>query len=107
MKRAEYDLSARRKQIHDDLVAIRSPAKPADMLAVQTDDRAVFLTRWHDLLLEVLTDATVTGFPQRAEFKQLVAGWNARATPDSVGYRLVRAYRTQVEGQCGPCFSTA
>jgi penicillin amidase len=95
---SEYDLGARAKQIHDDLVAIRAPAKPADMLAVQIDDRALFLTHWHDLLLKLLTDEAVTGFPQRAEFKKLVAGWNARATPDSVGYRLVRAYRTQVEG---------
>ncbi len=95
---SEYDVGARAQQIHDDLVAIQVPAKPADMLAVQIDDRALFLTRWHDLLLKTLTDEAVTGFPQRAEFKRLISGWNARATPDSVGYRLVRAYHTQVQG---------
>ena len=94
---SEYDLGARAKQIHDDLAALKSPAKPADMLAVQLDDRAIFLQRWHDLLLQVLDDQAVRDSPQRAELKKLVAEWDARATTDSVGYRLVRAYHTQVE----------
>jgi penicillin G amidase len=94
---AEYDLGARAKQIHDDLVAIRSPTKPADMLAIQLDDRGVFLTRWRELLINLLDDAALKDRPERAELKRLVEGWNARATPDSVGYRLVRAFRSQTE----------
>ena len=94
---SEYDLGARAKQIHDDLAALTSPAKPADMLAVQLDDRGLFLQRWHDQLLRLLDDQAVRDAPQRAQLKKLVTEWNARATTDSVGYRLVRAYRTQVE----------
>jgi len=94
---SEYDLGARAKQIHDDLAALKFPAKPADMLAVQLDDRALFLQRWHDLLIQQLDNDAVRNSPQRAELKKLVTGWNARATTDSVGYRLVRAYHTQVE----------
>ena len=43
---AEYDLGARASQIRDDLLALSGHATPADMLRMQLDDRAVFLTRW-------------------------------------------------------------
>ena len=93
---AEYDLGARAKQIRDDLVGI-AHATPLDMLKVQTDDHAVFLTRWRDLLIQLLDDATVHDHPRRAQLKKLVTEWNARATTDSVGYRLVRTFRDQTE----------
>ena len=44
-----YDLGARARQIRDGLFAI-DRFSAADMLAVQLDDRAVFLGRWRDLL---------------------------------------------------------
>jgi penicillin amidase len=94
---SEYDLGARAKQVHDDLIAIPAHATPADMLKIQIDDRALFLARWRELLMGLLDDAAVRDHPQRAQLKSLVTGWNARATTDAVGYRLVRAYRNQTE----------
>jgi penicillin G amidase len=94
---ADYDVGARARQIRDDLLAIKSPAKPADMLAVQLDDRGLFLTRWHDLLLQLLDDEALRDQPKRTELKRLIENWNARATPDSVGYRLVREFQHQTE----------
>jgi len=64
---------------------------------VQLDDRALFLTRWRNLLMQLLDDEALRDHPQRVELKRLVMSWNARATPDSVGYRLVHAYRSQTE----------
>jgi penicillin G amidase len=93
----DYDLAARARQIRDDLAAIKSPATLGDMLAIQLDDRGLFLARWRDLLLGVLDDAAVRDRPERAELKRLVSEWNARATSDSVGYRLVRAFHGQTE----------
>ena len=93
---SEYDLGARAKQIHDDLLGI-AHATPLDMLKVQTDDHALFLTRWRDLLLQLLDDATVRDHPRRAELKKLITDWNGRASTDSVGYRLVRTFRDQTE----------
>ena len=93
---SEYDLGARAKQIHDDLLAIPH-ATPLEMLKVQTDDNAIFLARWRDLLLQLLDEPTVSGHPRRAELKKLVSEWNARATPDAVGYRFVRTFRDQTE----------
>lgn len=89
---AQYILGARAQQIRDDLLRLQGPVKPADMLRIQLDDRAVFLDRWHELLLRLLDDESLQGHPQRAEFKSLVASWNGHASIESVSYRLVRAY---------------
>jgi penicillin amidase len=94
---AEYNLGARAGQIRDDLLALATPATPADMLRIQLDDRAVFLGRWQKLLLEVLDAQALQGHPRRAEFRGLIEHWNAQASVDSVGYRLVRAYHERVE----------
>jgi penicillin amidase len=90
-----YDLGARAHQIRDDLLAV-GKASEADMLRIQLDDRAVFLARWRDLLLSLLTPEAVAGAPRRAEARRLVEGWGGRAAVDSVGYRLVRAFRSRV-----------
>src|SRR5438309_3366451 len=94
---AEYDLGARASQIRDDLIALHSNMTPADMLGIQLDDRALFLSRWRTLLLGVLDPETVLDHPGRAEFRRLVAAWDARAGVDSVGYRLVRAYHDRTQ----------
>jgi penicillin amidase len=94
---AGYDLGARARQIRDDLLAIQGRAKPADMLRIQLDDRALFLSRWRATLLTLLDGQSLKGQPRRAEFQRLVASWNGRASVDSVGYRLVRAYRNRTE----------
>ena len=94
---SEYDLGARAGQIRDDLAALQGPAKPADMLQIQLDDRAVFLTRWRDFLVGLIDADSVRDHPKRAEFRKLVEDWKPRAAVDSVGYRLVRAYRSHTE----------
>ena len=94
---AGYDLGARAHQIRDDLAALPGAATPADMLRVQLDDRAVFLARWRTFILELLDAAALHDHPQRVQFRRWVADWNARASIDSVGYRLVRQYRDQTE----------
>jgi penicillin G amidase len=94
---AEYDLGARASQIRDDLLGLNGHITPADMLRVQLDDRALFLGRWQALALSVLDAQNLQGHPQRAQFRRLVAGWNARASVDSVGYRLVRGFHQRTE----------
>jgi penicillin G amidase len=90
-----YDLGARQRQIRDDLLAI-DKASESDMLRVQLDDRALLLARWQKLVLATLTpDATAQG-PRRAEARRLVEAWGGHASVDSVGYRIVRAFREHV-----------
>jgi penicillin amidase len=91
-----YDLGARARQIRDGLFA-KDTFTPEDMLAIQYDDRALFLSRWRDLLLDVLDAEAVEANPALGEYRDLVANWIPRAAPESVGYRLVRAFRLEVE----------
>ena len=91
-----YDLGARAGQIRDDLRA-RDSFAPADMLAIQLDDRALFLARWRSLLLRLLNPERLAGHPERSEFRHDVENWGGRAAVDSVGYRLVREIRAAVE----------
>jgi penicillin G amidase len=87
-----YELGARAQQIRDDLRA-RDHFVPADMLAIQLDDRALFLARWQGMLARTLAAHPDPGL---AELHRLTAKPPARAGIDSVDYRLVRAFRTQV-----------
>lgn len=93
-----YDLGARASQIRDALLA-RDKFEPADMLAIQTDDRALFLGRWRELLLDVLDEETTASDPDLTEYRRLAENWIPRATPASVGYRLVRAFRLEVQSR--------
>jgi penicillin amidase len=88
-----YDIGARARQIRDDLRELEE-ATEADMLRVQLDDRALFLERWRNLLLETI--GTAPADPRLEEARRLVETWGGRAAVDSVGYRLVRAFRDRV-----------
>jgi penicillin amidase len=93
-----YDLGARARQIRDGLFAIKR-YEPENMLPVQLDDRAIFLGRWRDLLLETLNGSSVNGSKSRSDYRRLVDEWVPRASTDSVGYRLVRAFRNEVRNR--------
>lgn len=98
-----YADGIRARLIRERLMAI-DKATPQDMLSIQLEDRALFLERWRQLLLKTLTSVGVNlqvhpsdlqVHPLRKEFKHLIeTTWTGRASPDSVAYRLVRAFRT-------------
>lgn len=93
-----YDRGARQQQIRDRLLKLET-ASEADMLEIQLDDRAVFLEPWQKLLVSTLSDEAVKGKPQRKKMLDLVKDWKARASADSVDYRLVLSFRNQVTQQ--------
>ncbi|MGN6480522.1 penicillin acylase family protein [Luteibacter sp.] len=87
-----HDLGARAQQIRDDLQA-REHFVPGDMLSIQLDDRALFLSRWNDLLQATLSrthDAALD------PLRQATARWTGHAAIDSVDYRVVRTFREHV-----------
>ncbi|HEX2854610.1 MAG TPA: penicillin acylase family protein [Opitutaceae bacterium] len=90
-----YDRPARAAQIRDRLATLEK-AGPKDLLALQLDDRALFLERWQKLLLAMLTTETAGPVKKRAELRELVAKWEGRAGTESVSYRLVREFRRAV-----------
>jgi len=84
-----YADGIRARLIRDNLMRINE-ATPADMLNVQLEDRALFLERWRKVLLDELASST----GQRAGFRTLIEEkWTGRASPGSVGYRLVKEFR--------------
>jgi penicillin amidase len=87
-----YDTGARARQILNG-VQRKMPVSAKDMLDVQLDDRAVLMERWRKLALEAIGDEEGAG---RAEFRRLIRDkWTGRASVDSVGYRLVKQFRTR------------
>ncbi len=101
-----YDLGARAGQIRDDLLDLDS-ATERDMLAIQLDDRALFLTPWQEALLELLDEAAVAADPLRAAAREHIEAWGGRAATDSVGYRLVRAFRLTLRDELVGAYAAA
>jgi penicillin amidase len=93
-----YDNPARAGQIRDRLAALESATAP-DLLAIQLDDRALFLERWQKLLLKVLGSGAGEEKKSRRELLAAVAKWEGRASVESVSYRLVRDFRHVVAGR--------
>ena len=96
-----YARSPRAAQIRDGLAAI-ARATPKDLLAVQLDNRALFLAPWHELLMDVLKPEVVAAKKSRAALRSFAEKWEGRATADAVSYRLVREFRTAVFGRVFP-----
>ncbi|MEM7433106.1 MAG: penicillin acylase family protein [Pseudomonadota bacterium] len=94
--RGGYALGARAKQIRDELFA-KDTFTAEDMLAIQDDDRALFMATWRELLLNVLDDDVIAADPELADYRDLVMNWTPRAEGESAGYRLVRGFRIEVQ----------
>jgi len=94
-----YALGARARQIRDGLRAL-DVVSVADLLAIQLDDRALFLERWRELLLDTLDSEALEADPRRRELKRFVEEtWTGHASVDSVGYRMVNAFRWYLADQ--------
>lgn len=93
-----YSLGSRAAQIRDGLLEVER-ATEKDLLAVQLDDRALFLSRWRDLLLDLAQDPTSLGGEVYGQARAAAEQWSGRASVDDVGYRVVRAFRAQVQNQ--------
>src|SRR3546814_6545821 len=87
-----YDLGARAAQIRDGLFA-RQRFGERDLLAIQLDDRALFLQRWWQLLRD---EAARAKSPALTGLADAAAQWGGRASTDSARYRIVRALRLAV-----------
>src|SRR5690606_12659173 len=87
-----YDLGARAGQIRDDLRAGKQFGE-RDLLAIQLDDRALFLQRWWQLLRD---EAGRARSPALSALADAARERPERASADSVGYRIVRAWRLAV-----------
>ncbi|HSW15138.1 MAG TPA: penicillin acylase family protein, partial [Solimonas sp.] len=85
-----YEFGARAQQIRGTLLSLPA-ATPEDMLQVQLDDRALFLSRWQPLLMQALEGLQQAG-GNHEQALAAVRAWGGRAATDSVGYRMVREF---------------
>ena len=87
-----YALAGRQHQVRERLMALKS-ADEDDLFAIQLDDEALFLARWRTLLLEHFADSPDSVLSAAVD---KVEDWEGRAVPESVGYRIVRRFRSHV-----------
>jgi penicillin amidase len=90
-----YSLGARAKQIRDDLAA-KPKLGERDLLAVQLDDRALFLQRWWKLLRDESASAKT---PALQALSDAAPKWDGRADAASTSYRIVRAWHRAVRAR--------
>jgi penicillin G amidase len=90
-----YEVGSRARVIRERLMA-RDQFTPRDLLNIQLDTGADFLSRWRDLILATLTPGAIAGNANRARFREVVERtWNGTASASSAGYRLTRMFREQ------------
>jgi len=90
-----YALGARALQIRDDLAA-KPHLGERDLLAVQLDDRALFLQRWWQLLRD---ESAAAKTPALRALADAATNWDGRADAASTSYRIVRAWRRAVQSR--------
>ena len=87
-----YDLGARQRQIRDGLAQSDQFDERA-LLAIQLDQRALFLERWWQLMRRVAESGSSDAL---ARLDQASARWEGEASVDAVSYRLARGFRSNV-----------
>jgi penicillin G amidase len=93
------DRGARAAQIKADLYDAHPPFTPLSSLSIQLDDRAVFLERWRALMSVAIEQARTRGDPGADAAHDVLARWSGHALPSDPAYRLVNAFRLQVEAR--------
>ena len=88
-----YAHGSRAARIRDRLFA-QEKFSERDLLTIQLDDRGTLLDRWQTLLVEALKGRS--NWPELTALLSEVQNWGGRAVPESVGYRLVRTFRSEL-----------
>ena len=66
--------------------------KEEDLLRISLDNSALYMSSWRAVVLKAI-GADESQKESRAEFARLVNSWSGRASPDDIGYRLVREFQ--------------
>jgi penicillin amidase len=93
------DRGARAQQIHADLQAASAPFTPLSSLAVQLDDRALFLERWRGLMNQLIDRERAAGSHDHDAAHEVLLRWSGHAAPADAAFRLVNLFRSQIEAR--------
>ena len=89
-----YEVGSRARIIRERLES-QDRFTVADLLSIQLDTSAEFLTRWRTLPARRAEDGHDR--PARARLREIVErDWDGHASPGSAGYRLTRMFREEV-----------
>ncbi|OZI66483.1 penicillin acylase family protein [Bordetella genomosp. 11] len=91
------DVGLRGGQIREGLFA-RDTYDEAALLAIQLDDRGLWLEFWRRIALDALDANALARDPDRAAFRRILLQWNGRADIDQAGYTLLRDFRETLYG---------
>lgn len=89
------DNGARAQQIRDALL-FTNRFSESDLWSIYHDDRALFMKRWHHLLLETLDAQRGDTDTQLPALRTALEGWQSRASVESPGFGIVRVFRAEV-----------
>ncbi|HEY5550732.1 MAG TPA: penicillin acylase family protein [Opitutaceae bacterium] len=95
-----YAPGSRASRIRDRLRELHD-ATPADMLALQLDNRSLPMDFWRDILIGTLTPEVTASNPGRAQMRELIGKWTGDADAASAGYRLIREFRREATNRTG------
>ena len=88
-----YEIGSRARAIRDRLTQ-RDTFTARDLLDIQLDTGATFLSRWRKVVVDLLASPLAGDSTDRRAFLDLVGrNWPATVSPDSAGYRLTRQFR--------------
>ncbi len=90
---SQFALGVRAMRIHERL-ASSGKLREQDMHALQLDDTAPLMKRWHGLVSKVVADMPDT--PEKHELAKVLGQWNGHASVDSAAYRVVRRFRDEL-----------
>ncbi len=91
-----YEVGSRARIVRERLMT-KERFAPRDLLEIQLDTSADFLSRWRGLLLRTLDAGALAGSPDRTRLRDIVdRDWSGHALPDSAAYRLTRMFREEV-----------
>lgn len=95
-----YAPATRAARIRDRLLDMHD-STPADMLALQLDNRSLPMDFWRDVLVGALTPEATASNSDRTRMRELAVEWNGAADAASAGYRLIREFRREVISRTG------
>jgi penicillin amidase len=89
-----YEIGSRARIIRERLAA-QNTFTARDLLDIQLDTSAEFLSRWRELLQRTLASHATTEASVRMR-DMVERDWDGHASPGSAGYRLTRMFREEV-----------
>ncbi|REL34736.1 penicillin acylase family protein [Thalassotalea euphylliae] len=94
-----YALGARAQQIKTRLFEQQAFDEQA-LLDIALDTEAIYLSRWQELLLDqILTEPALSANPHWQAALPFISQQPLMASVDSVGYRIVKAFKSKVKAQ--------